>query len=258
MILLRVHLGTSFEKVRLAKTTTKMVRRISRGNFIITMITPSKTPPSPGKPSPSRQVCVVSLESLHCAYCKKTGHFCSNFCREKSIFECMIGGAALCPVLRLSNESNDGHLSLWQGLLVVLVPMSFSSGNSTVVFVEMLALAERALARATMLSCLCADVNNTSHDSCCLQHFLHSLLFSCSLDGCCCCLRQGSSIQTWLFLWWQSGLVAHRDGARGLNLSDDVMLYSWLGFTSWLSMESTEECCPGAIGCEVSDEVSCE
>jgi hypothetical protein len=52
--------------------------------------------------------------------------------------------------------------------------------------------------------------------------------------------------------------VAHLDGARGLNLSDDVMLYSWLGFTSWLSMESTEECCPGAIGCEVSDEVSCE
>ena len=50
--------------------------------------------------------------------------------------------------------------------------------------------------------------------------------------------------------------MAHRDGARGLNLSDDVMLHSWLVFTSWLAMESTEECCPGAIGCEVLDEVS--
>jgi hypothetical protein len=30
-------------------------------------------------------------------------------------------GFVVCP----SNEYNDGHLSLWQGLLVVLVPMSF-------------------------------------------------------------------------------------------------------------------------------------
>jgi hypothetical protein len=47
-----------------------------------------------------------------------------------------------------------------------------------VVFVEMLALSERALARASVLSCLCADVNNTFHDSCCLQ----LILFYCHLS----------------------------------------------------------------------------
>jgi hypothetical protein len=49
-----------------------------------------------------------------------------------------------------------------------------------VVFVEMLALSKRALARrASMLSCLCADVNNTFHDSCCLQ----LILFYCHLSS---------------------------------------------------------------------------
>jgi hypothetical protein len=48
-----------------------------------------------------------------------------------------------------------------------------------VVFVEMLALSERALVQARMLSCLCADVNNTFHDSCCLQ----LILFYCHLSS---------------------------------------------------------------------------
>jgi hypothetical protein len=51
-------------------------------------------------------------------------------------------------------------------------------------------------------------------------------------------------------------LVAPLDGARGVNLSDGAMLYSWLSCTTWMPIQSTEECCPGAIGCEVLDEVS--
>jgi hypothetical protein len=66
----------------------------------ITMTTPSKTPMAPGKPSPAYQVCVFSLESLHCVVYKKTGHFCSKFHQEKSIFARMIGGA-LCWLCHL-------------------------------------------------------------------------------------------------------------------------------------------------------------
>ena len=69
----------------------RILRGIPPGCSSVTMIPPSKTRPSPGKPSPSRQVCAVSFESLHCVHGKKTGHFCSQFCREKSIFACMIG-----------------------------------------------------------------------------------------------------------------------------------------------------------------------
>jgi hypothetical protein len=87
----------------------------STWKFVITMAPPSNTPTAPGKPSPPNQVCVVSLEPLHCAYCKKTGRFCSKFHGEKSIFECMIGARRfVCFVVCLSNECNDGHLSLRQ------------------------------------------------------------------------------------------------------------------------------------------------
>jgi hypothetical protein len=53
-----------------------------------------------------------------------------------------------------------------------------------------------------------------------------------------------------------SVVVARLDGARGMNLSDGAMLYSWLSCTTWMPIQSTEECCPGAISCEVSDDVS--
>jgi hypothetical protein len=87
----------------------------STWKFVITMAPPSNTPTALGKPSPANQICVVSLEPLHCAYCKKTGHFCSKFHREKSIFECMIGARRfVCFVICLSNECNNGHLSLRQ------------------------------------------------------------------------------------------------------------------------------------------------
>jgi hypothetical protein len=80
-------------------STIQISRRIPRGIPSgyssswpsVTMIPPSKTCASPGKPSPPCQVCAVSFESLHCVYGQKTGHFCSKFCREKSIFACMIG-----------------------------------------------------------------------------------------------------------------------------------------------------------------------
>jgi hypothetical protein len=51
-------------------------------------------------------------------------------------------------------------------------------------------------------------------------------------------------------------LVAPLDGARGVNRSDGTTLYSWLSCTTWMLIQSTEECWPGAIGCEVLDEVS--
>jgi hypothetical protein len=61
-----------------------------------------------------------------CVNCKKTDHFCSQFCQEKSIFESMIGARRFVGcVIFPSNEYNDGHPCLWKGLLVVLLPMSF-------------------------------------------------------------------------------------------------------------------------------------
>jgi hypothetical protein len=66
-------------------------------------------------------MCIVALESLHCVYGKKTGRFCSKLRQEKPIFECMIGERRF--VVFPSNEYNDGHPYLRQGLLVVLAPM---------------------------------------------------------------------------------------------------------------------------------------
>jgi hypothetical protein len=93
------------------------------------MATPTKTLAAPGKPSPPHQVCAVCLGSLHCVHCKKTGRFCSQIRREKSIFECTIGawrfvGCVVFP----SNKYK-------QGLLVVLVPMIVYTAKRVIVFV---------------------------------------------------------------------------------------------------------------------------
>jgi hypothetical protein len=92
--------------------------------FIITMAPLTKTLVAPGKPSPPHQAGPVSLGSLHCVHCKKTGCFCSQICQEKSIFECTIGVWRFVDcVIFPSNEYNEGHPCLWQQLLLVLVPM---------------------------------------------------------------------------------------------------------------------------------------
>jgi hypothetical protein len=110
----------------------------STWKFIITMATPTKTLAAPGKPFPPHQVCAVSLGSLHCVYCKKTGRFCSQFHREKSIFEFTIGkrrrfvGCVVFP----SNEYNDGNQCLRQGLFLVLVPMIVYIAKRLVIFVS--------------------------------------------------------------------------------------------------------------------------
>jgi hypothetical protein len=82
-------------------------------------------------------MCIVALESLHCVYGKKTGRFCSKLHQEKPIFECTIG--AWCFVVFPLNEYNDGHPYLWQGLLVVLVPMIVYSANRLAFLVQILA-----------------------------------------------------------------------------------------------------------------------
>jgi hypothetical protein len=55
----------------------------------------------------------------------------------------------ICP----SNKYNDGHLSLRQGLLVVLVPMSFFWKSYGCICGD--GLRRRALARATAVLSLC-------------------------------------------------------------------------------------------------------
>jgi hypothetical protein len=82
-------------------------------------------------------MCIVALESLHCVYGKKTGRFCSKLRREKPIFECTIGARRF--VIFPSNEYNDGHPYLWQGLLVVLVPMIVYSAKRLAFLVHILA-----------------------------------------------------------------------------------------------------------------------
>jgi hypothetical protein len=81
----------------------------------------------------------------------------------------------LSAVVFPSNEYNNGHPSLQQGLLVVIIPMSFTR-NSTVVFVEMVYTSELLLER--LLSWLCADVNNTSHDSCDIICLIYANMFT--------------------------------------------------------------------------------
>jgi hypothetical protein len=68
--------------------------------------------------------------------------------------------------------------------------------NSTVVFVEMVYASELVLER--LLSCLCADVNNTSHDSCDIMCLIYAsmctLLFLLSPGECPWSWRQVSSL----------------------------------------------------------------
>ena len=112
-------------KARFLQTGTSM-KRVENAveKTFFTMAPPTKTLAAPGKPSPPHQVCAVSLGSLHCVHCKKTGCFCSQNRREKSIFECTIGAARFfCCVVFPTNECNDGHPYLRQWLLLVLVPM---------------------------------------------------------------------------------------------------------------------------------------
>jgi hypothetical protein len=53
---------------------------------------------------------IVSCFSTNdCVHCKKTGHFCSQIRREKSIFESMIGARHFVGCVFPSNEYNNGH-----------------------------------------------------------------------------------------------------------------------------------------------------
>ena len=122
------HTGTSLGKGAFSPNwyqyETRRILHKVHVEFFITMAPPTKTLAAPGKPSPPHQVCAVSLGSLHCVHCKKTGCFCSQNRREKSIFECTIGAARFfCCVVFPTNEYNDGHPYLRQWLLLVLVPM---------------------------------------------------------------------------------------------------------------------------------------
>jgi hypothetical protein len=77
------HLGTSLGKGAFSpnwyqdETRRILATQSSTWKFIITMAPPTKTLAAPGNPSPPHQVCAVSLGSLHCVHCKKTGCFCS-------------------------------------------------------------------------------------------------------------------------------------------------------------------------------------
>jgi hypothetical protein len=82
-------------------------------------------------------MCIVALEALHCVCGKKTGRFFLQLHREKPIFECMIGARPF--VVFPSNEYNNVHPYLRQGLLVVLVPMIVYSAKRLVFLVQILA-----------------------------------------------------------------------------------------------------------------------
>jgi hypothetical protein len=56
---------------------------------------------------------------------------------RKAHFECMIGAGRF--VIFPSNEYNNGHPYLWQGLLVVLVPMIVYSAKRLAFLVQILA-----------------------------------------------------------------------------------------------------------------------
>jgi hypothetical protein len=101
-----------------------------------------------------------------------------------------------------------------------------------------------------LLSRCCSDTPNQQ----CRSDFILSK--SNTLNVFILGFRRGTWID-WIpwFCWWRV-LMAHLDGAGGMNLSDGATLYSWLSCTTWMPIQSTEECYPGAIGCEVSDEVS--
>jgi hypothetical protein len=75
----------------------------------------------PSVPTASISCCFSTND---CVYGKKTGHFCSQFRQEKSIFECTIGARRFVScVVFPSNEFNNGHPYLQKVFLVVLVRM---------------------------------------------------------------------------------------------------------------------------------------
>jgi hypothetical protein len=98
-----------------------------------------------------------------CVNCKKTDHCCSQSCREKSFLEC---GGAFCRLCHFPFK----RVQRWPSMPMAMIACCFSTNelftrNSMVVFVEMVYESKLLLER--LLSCLCADVNNTSHDSRC-------------------------------------------------------------------------------------------
>jgi hypothetical protein len=101
--------------------------------------------------------------------------FVPKFAEKSPFLNPWLARGALSAVVFPSNEYNNGHPCLQQGLLVVIIPMSFTR-NSTVVFVEMAYASELLLER--LLSWLCADVNNTSHDSCDIMCLIYANMFT--------------------------------------------------------------------------------
>jgi hypothetical protein len=67
-------------------------------------------------------MCIVALESLHCVYGKKTGHFCSKLRREKPIFECTIG--AWCFVFFLFER-----VQRWPSIPTARIACCFSTND---------------------------------------------------------------------------------------------------------------------------------
>ncbi len=169
----------------------------------------SKAAAAPGKPFPSHQACTVSLESLHCVLCKKTGHFCSKICWEKSFSAFMICGALCRLVVCPSNEHNNGHLRPQHGLFVCLMPMSLLHKQITHFCGD--GLREKPLwsfvfdfcILLLLEHCFCLVLTSIMCDFT-LVAYKFPLLLSFSLDRyCCCSWQKASSIQTWLVLWLQ-------------------------------------------------------
>jgi hypothetical protein len=75
----------------------------------------------PGKPSPPRQVCIVTVSSSHCVFCKKNHWFWLIFLWEKSFSTSVICGTWCRHVLSCSYDCNDGFLSLPRALFVALL-----------------------------------------------------------------------------------------------------------------------------------------
>jgi hypothetical protein len=87
----------------------------------------------PRKPSPRRQVCIVTVSSSHCVFCKKNHWFWLIFCGEKSFSASVIGGAWCRHVLSRSYDCKDSSLSLLRALFVVLLfSRSFHNKNGRV------------------------------------------------------------------------------------------------------------------------------
>ncbi len=134
--------GTRFARSASGKSSTQIFHVLGflggcSSSPSITMTTPSKTPTAPGKPSPAHQVCVFSLESLHCVVYKKTGHFCSKIFPGKVHF-CMHD--RLCFMLALSFSLQTSimmTISTYGKDCLLFYYQGVSSRNGMVAFVEM-------------------------------------------------------------------------------------------------------------------------